>query len=243
MFVADVEAPAVEERDVHHLVRVLRLRPGEMVSVADGSGRWRLCTLVSVRPDRPGAAPLEPVADVVDEPAPAPPLTVAFAPTKGERPEWAVAKLTELGVDRVIPLVTARAVVRWDANRSERSHERWTQIARQAAMQSRRVRLPVIDPPTDVARVAGAAGTSAVLAVPGGEPPTLDHPTVLIGPEGGWSPEEEQAVSATVGLGPLVLRTETATLAVASLYAALRAGLVAEGGGVGGSARGSAAGA
>jgi 16S rRNA (uracil1498-N3)-methyltransferase len=191
-----------------------------------------LCALVSVRSDdRPGAGTLEPVADVVDEPEPGPILTVAFAPTKGERPEWALAKLTELGVDRVIPLVTARAVVRWDAKRSERRHERWSQIARQAAMQSRRARLPLIDPPSDVALVAAAAGTSAVLAVPGGDPPTLDRPTVLIGPEGGWSPDEERAVSATVGLGPLVLRTETATLAMASLYAALRNGLVMNSGG------------
>lgn len=177
------------------------------------------------------------MADVVDEPEPGPALTVAFAPTKGERPEWALAKLTELGVDRVIPLVAARSVVRWDDRRSERRHQRWTEIARQAAMQSRRVRLPVIERPAPVAEVAAAAGVSAVLAVPGGDPPTLDRPTVLIGPEGGWSPDEERAVAATVGLGPGVLRTETATVAVASLYMALRAALVVKGpGGEGGGA-------
>lgn len=197
--------------------------------MADGTGRWRLCALVSARPDsRPAVAILEPAAEVVDDPAPHPALTVAFAPTKGERPEWAVAKLTELGVDRIIPLVTARSVVRWDEQRSQRHHERWNQIARQAAMQSRRMRLPVIDNPSDVAVVAATAGTSAVIAVPGGDPPTLRRPTVLIGPEGGWSPEEERAVPGTVGLGPLVLRTETAALVAGSLYAALRTGLVAQ---------------
>lgn len=226
---ADIDLPALDERDVHHLLRVLRLRSGQTISVADGSGRWRLCALVSARPDsRPAAAILEPAAEVVDDPAPRPALTVAFAPTKGERPEWAVAKLVELGVDRVIPLVTARSVVRGDDQRNERRHERWTEIARQAAMQSRRVRLPVIDPPSDVAAVAATAGTSAVIAVPGGDPPTLRRPTVLIGAEGGWSPEEERAIPGTVGLGPLVLRTETAALAAASLYAALRTGLVAQ---------------
>lgn len=226
---ADIDLPALDERDAHHLLRVLRLRPGQTISVADGSGRWRVCALVSARPDSwPAAAILEPAAEVVDDPAPRPALTVAFAPTKGERPEWAVAKLVELGVDRVIPLMTARSVVRGDDQRNERRHERWTEIARQAAMQSRRVRLPVIDPPSDVAAVASTAGTSAVIAVPGGDPPTLRRPTVLIGPEGGWSPEEERAVPGTVGLGPLVLRTETAALAAASLYAALRSGLVAQ---------------
>ncbi len=228
MFVADIDVPALDDRDVHHLLRVLRVRLGQTISVADGTGRWRLCALGSARPEsRPTTASLEPIAEVVDDPAPHSTLTVAFAPTKGERPEWAVGKLTELGVDRVIPLVTARAVVRWDDHRSERRHQRWSEIARQAAMQSRRVRLPVIDLPRDVSAVAATAGTSAVLAVPGGEPPTLDRSTVLIGPEGGWSPEEERAVPATVGLGPLVLRTETAALAVTSIYAALRLGLVA----------------
>ncbi|MDQ2728126.1 MAG: 16S rRNA (uracil(1498)-N(3))-methyltransferase [Actinomycetota bacterium] len=227
MFVADVEVPALDERDGHHLLRVLRLRPGQTISVADGTGRWRLCALHSSRPEgRSASATLEPVTDAVDDPEPHPALTVAFAPTKGERPQWAVAKLTELGVDRIIPLVTARSVVRWDESSPERRHLRWAEVARQSAMQSRRVRLPEIDPPTEVAQVAGAAGTSAVLAVPGGDRPTLDHPTVLIGPEGGWSRDEELAVTATVGLGPLVLRTETATVAVTSLYVALRTGLV-----------------
>lgn len=229
---ADIDLPAVDDRDAHHLLRVLRIRPGQTISVADGTGRWRLCQLVSARPRQrsdtgPGAATLEAVTDVVDEPRPHPDLTVAFAPTKGERPEWALGKLTELGVDRIIPLVTDRSVVRWDDRRGERRHERWSEIARQAAMQSRRVRLPIIEPPTEVAPVAAAAETGAVLAVPGGDPPILDRPTVLIGPEGGWSPAEEAAVPATVGLGPQVLRTETAALAVASLYGALRSGLMA----------------
>lgn len=244
MFVADIESPAVDERDVHHLLRVLRLRPGQTISVADGTGRWRLCALVSARPDGgAAAATLDPLDEVTDIPPPHPALTVAFAPTKGDRPEWALGKLTELGIDRVIPLVTDRAVVRWDDKRSERRHQRWNEIARQAAMQSRRLRLPVIDPPTGVARVVAEAGTSTVLAVPGGDPPTLDRPTVLVGPEGGWSPEEERAVLATVGLGPLVLRTETATLAAASLYTALRAGLVVRTGREGdGAPQGSASG-
>ncbi|MDQ6783393.1 MAG: 16S rRNA (uracil(1498)-N(3))-methyltransferase [Actinomycetota bacterium] len=226
MFVADVDAPSLEERDAHHLVRVLRLRPGESISVADGVGRWRLCALASGGGQ--AAATLEPIADVIDEPPPRPALTVAFAPTKGDRPEWAVGKLTELGIDRIIPLVTARCVVRWDDKRGERRHGRWLEIARQSAMQCRRVRLPAIDPPTDVAEVVSGVAEAAALAVPGGDAPTLEHPVVLIGPEGGWSANEEAAVRVTVSLGPHVLRTETAALTAASIYSALRTGLVVE---------------
>jgi 16S rRNA (uracil1498-N3)-methyltransferase len=250
VFVSDVEVPVLDQRDRHHVLGVLRVRPGQHVSVADGTGRWRLCALASGRGgDRDGGGGdgggdgrgdnrrdhrrddridhrLEPVSPVVAEPEELPALTVALAPTKGERPAWAVGKLTELGIDRIVPLVTARSVVRWDDKSGDRRHERWTEVARQAAMQSRRVRLPVIDPPMGVAAVAAMAGTGAAMAVPGGEPPTLDRSTVLIGPEGGWSPDEESAVPAAVGLGPLVLRTETAAVVAGSLYAALRAGLV-----------------
>lgn len=230
MFVTDVDVPVLDQRDLHHILRVLRVRPGQHVSVADGTGRWRLCALASGRGDDRlggrGDDHLEPVGPVVSEPQPHPAFAVAFAPTKGERPAWAVGKLTELGVDRIVPLVAARSVIRWDDKRGERRHDRWTEVARQAAMQSRRVRLPVIDPPMAVAEVAAMAGIGAALAVPGGEPPTLDRPTILIGPEGGWSPDEESAVPATVGLGPLVLRTETAAVVVGTIYAALRSGLV-----------------
>jgi RsmE family RNA methyltransferase len=64
------------------------------------------------------------------------------------------------------------------------------------------------------------------LATPGGSPPDLDHPTVLIGPEGGWSPEEESRGLAEVGLGPGILRAETAAVAAGLLLASLRAGIV-----------------
>lgn len=228
MFVHDVGAPVLDDRDVHHLMRVQRLRAGETISVADGSGRWRLCALAITGGDRGGVPSLEPTGDVAYEAVPRPAIVVAFAPTKGERPEWAVAKLTELGVDRIVPLVTARSVVRWEGGRSDRHHQRWTEIGRQSAMQSRQVRLPIIDRPTTVAALVADAGGLAALAVPGGAPPTLEFPTVLIGPEGGWADEEARHVDATVGLGPQVLRAETATVVAAALYISLRAGVVAE---------------
>lgn len=219
LFVADVDHPEVDPGDEHHLRRALRLRPGEVVSVADGAGRWRLCTLQA-------DGGLAPTTDPVTESAP-PALTVGFAPPKGERPEWAVARLTELGVGRVIPLVAARSVVRWDDERWSRQHGRWSTVVRQAAMQSRQVYLPVIDPPTavgDLLRLEGSGGLA--LAVPGGPPPDGTESGLLVGPEGGWSPEEEALARRTIGLGPGILRTETAAVVGAALCSALRLGVL-----------------
>jgi 16S rRNA (uracil1498-N3)-methyltransferase len=220
-FVEDIDDPALGDEDRHHLERALRLRPGDEVSASDGRGGWRPCRL-GVGGD------LRPLADVVVVPAPEPPITVAFAVTKGERPELAVQKLTELGVDVIVPFAARHSVVRWDGDREERHLARLRRVAREAAMQSRRVHLPRVADLTDFAGVAALPG--ACRADRGGAPPSLDHPTVLIGPEGGWAPEEAGADLPVVGLGAQVLRAETAALAAGALLAALRGGLLSRGG-------------
>lgn len=218
VFVADLERPQLDEGDRHHLTQVLRLRPGELVTAADGAGRWCSCHVVA-------GGRLERSGDVVVTSAPHPELTVAIALTKGNRPELAVQKLTELGIDRVVPFLAARSVVRWDGERADRHLRRLRRVAREAAMQCRRAYLPEV---TDLADFDAAAGRpGAALACRGGQPPTLERPTVLVGPEGGWSDEEQARGLPEVAIGPQVLRAETAAIAVATLLGALRAGLVA----------------
>ena len=214
-FVADLAAPELTDADRHHLERVLRLRPGDDITVSDGAGSWRPCRF---------GARLEPVGDVRREPAPEPPLTVGFALTKGQRPELTVQKLTELGVDRIAPFVAARTVVRWDPDQAAAHVERLRRLAREAAMQSRRVWLPAVDDVVGFAAVARLTG--ACLAERGGRPPSLDRPAVLVGPEGGWAAEEREAGLPIVDLGPHVLRAETAAIAAAALLSALRAGVI-----------------
>ena len=214
-FVADLDAPVLTPEDRHHLERVLRLRRGEPLTVADGHGGWRACTF---------GAELEPAGAVHHDPPPVPPVTIAFALLKGERPELVVQKLTELGVDRIVPMVTARCVVRWDGDRAERHGARLQRVAREAAMQCRRSRLPAVDAVAPFAVVAATPG--AVLADDGGGPVSLDRPVVLVGPEGGWAPEEVAGDRPTMGLGPHVLRSETAAIAAAALMIAKREGLV-----------------
>jgi 16S rRNA (uracil1498-N3)-methyltransferase len=222
VFVDDVDSPVLAATDRHHLEKVLRLRAGEIVTAAavDGSGRWRVCRFA---PSAAGPV-LEPDGDVSVEPPATPELTVAFAPTKGERPEWAVQKLTELGVETIVPLVAARSVVRWTGDRAVSAVERLRRVAREAAMQSRRARLPVVEEVAPFPALAGRPG--AALAVAGGDPPSLTTPLVLVGPEGGWDADEMGAGLPVVGLGPGILRTETAAVAAGTLLVALRAGLV-----------------
>jgi 16S rRNA (uracil1498-N3)-methyltransferase len=221
VFVADVTASELEldPRDRHHLERVLRLRPGETVIAADGLGAWRFCSF------RPGGT-IEAAAPVSVSPKERPEVTVAFALTKGERPEWTVQKLAELGVDRIVPMLTARCVVRWEPQKAPHHLGRLREIARQAAMQSRRPYVPVVEDICPFVEVA-TAESGLALAVPGGAPPSLDHPGALVGPEGGWSDEEESAGLPTMGFGTGVLRSETAAVAAGAILCGLRAGVVA----------------
>jgi 16S rRNA (uracil1498-N3)-methyltransferase len=224
VFVADLEVPELDESDRHHLSHALRLRPGEEVTASDGTGRWRRCRFVTGRPGGGSSSvALEPEGPVISEEPPRLAVGVGFVVTKGSRPEWVVQKLTEVGVDRIVPLSSSRSVVRWDTSRADRNVERLRRIAREAAMQSRRNRLPEV---TDLVAFAEVAAAGAALAEAGGAAPSLERPFVLVGPEGGWDRDELACGLPLVGLGPTVLRAETAAVAVGVLLCALRAGLV-----------------
>jgi len=217
-FVDDLDAPVLSADDHRHFTRVLRLSEGADVTVSNGRGEWRACRL-QVQPS------LLVKSQVVSEAAPSPPVTVAFALVKGERPELVVQKLTEVGVDRIVPFVAERSVVRWDPEKAEKNAARWREIVRQAAMQCRRTWLPAVSGLVPFADVVALPG--AVRAAPGGAPPSLASPTILVGPEGGWSPAEAAVDLPTVGLGPHVLRAETAAITAGAIFAALRSGLIA----------------
>lgn len=199
--VADVEAPIPDDPTVHHLGRVLRLRDGESVTVTDGAGRWRPC--------RWAGGTLAPDGEVVVE-TPGPTVELYVAIPKHDRPEWLVQKATELGVDRIVWLHTERSVVRWNPDRARRHLERLRRVATEAAMQSRRVTVPVLDGPVE----ARAVLDDVAVAEPGGRPLRADDRRVAVGPEGGWSDAELAVAADRVDLGPTVLRVETAAVAV-----------------------------
>lgn len=215
LFVDDLERPVLDDADHHHFRRVLRIEHGAEIAVGDGDGAWR--------PARFGPEP-EPTGAVRRIPPSSAPLTVAFTPVKGTKPEWVVQKLTELGIDRIALVETERSVVRWDTERRRRQHERLLGAAREACLQCRRLRIPEIDDQVPLARFM-MAEPGAALADPDGVAPTARDRTLVIGPEGGFT-ETERAGLRAVRLPGHVLRAETAVVAAAATIVALRAELV-----------------
>jgi 16S rRNA (uracil1498-N3)-methyltransferase len=203
-----------------HAATVSRIGPGEAVVLVDGDGRRGAGTVAAVT----GKDVVEvDVDDVQAEPLPDPWLVVVQALPKGDRGETAVETMTEVGVDEVMPWAASRCVTRWREGRGDRALARWRATAAAAAKQSRRARFPVVAglATTDevTRRLAGAA--SGVLlheeaSVPLSmlEPPSTGEVVLVVGPEGGISPEElvvfEAAGATSYRLGPTVLRTSTA---------------------------------
>jgi 16S rRNA (uracil1498-N3)-methyltransferase len=199
------------------------VRAGETITAADGYGRWRVFTVAT---SERGRVELQAVSPLAHEPLLLPRLTVACSLTKGEKPELVVQKLTELGADRVLLVEAARSVVRWDDTKAAAVVDRLQRVAREAGAQSRRARVPVVEGPIRVAELAGLPGL-VVAAVDGGDAASLPTPrqgewVVAIGPEGGFAPDELTAMGRAprLGLGPFVLRAETAAIAAcAALHA------------------------
>jgi 16S rRNA (uracil1498-N3)-methyltransferase len=220
----------VEGEEGHHLQRVRRLRAGEVVTAADGYGRWRSYVIVTADD---GALDLRATSEFEHEALLEPGLAVACSLTKGDRPELVVQKLTELGVDRVVFVEAARSVVHWSEQRARTAMERLARVAREAGAQSRRARLPVLDGPVTpgdlashpglvVADVTGVAADAVPLpvAAPGSRAEWL----IAVGPEGGFTVSElaQFADAPRLAVGPFVLRAETASIAATAALAGRR---------------------
>lgn len=222
------DAVVIDGPDGHHLERVRRLRIGERVTVSDGAGSWRPYRIVAT-----GRARLDLEADGVvhREPELVPGLAVAFGVGKGAKPEQVVSGLTELGVDRIVPFLSARSVVRWDADRAVAVGDRLRRVAREASMQCRRSRLPEVGDPVGVdgvvTRGVVVVGDPAGVPAAGLAGPAGGEWLAVVGAEGGLDPDERAAFAARPGavllaVGPHVLRTETAALALAAALAGRR---------------------
>lgn len=210
---------ALDGKPAHYLGTVLRLGEGDAVLLFDGqSGEWR-----AVIEGAGKKRLLLGVAERTRAVEELPPLTLAFAPVKRGPVEWLVEKATELGVARLQPVITQRTVV------DRLNLDRLRSIAIEAAEQCGRTRLPSIADSMPLARfLEGRAGALLFADETGGVPMISAVPagecTVLIGPEGGFTPGERDAVLASgatgVGLGPRILRAETAALAAVTVYMA-----------------------
>lgn len=208
--------------DARHAATVLRLRVGERVLVGDGRGRVAEAVTTAVAPSAVHAD----VEHIRFDAPPRPALQVVVGLLKSTKLDLAVQKLTELGVARILPAVCERSVVRWDARKSAAAVDRWQSIARGAAKQSHRAHLPAVTPVAPLAdQVRGAGGHVLVCWEESGRPLRATLPpeppetlTVVVGPEGGLTDGEVAACAAAggvdVSLGDMILRAETAMIAV-----------------------------
>ncbi len=206
---------AVDGRDGHHLQRVRRLHAGEALTAAvlDGSGRWRRYEITRAEA---GRLLLRADSDIHVEPELHPGVVVAPALTKGAKLETVVAQLTELGVARIEPVRARRSVVRWDGQRAAVAVAKLAAVAREAAMQCRRARVPEVAAVRDLADLTGrpdlvvadrlGSSVERLLA------PASGTWTVVVGPEGGFEPGEVAALgpAAVLTLSPFVMRAQTA---------------------------------
>ncbi len=202
VFVDSPASPILSKDDQHHLDRVLRLRNGEVVTCSDGNGSWVQCEWRD--------SSIIVTGDVRVETREKPLLTVAIAPVKGDRTDLVIEKLVEIGIDAIVVLQPVeRSVVRWNADKVPQVMQRYERIVRAAAMQSRRVFLPTLTGPVALLDVVGA---QVAFAEPGGTADPASFTTLVIGPEGGFSPDEVTMAPALADLGPAVLRAETAAM-------------------------------
>lgn len=224
---------ALDARQSHHLVRVLRMSDGAPVECFDGAG-----ARFEARVERadPKACTIRLVARL--ESATESPLRITLAQgiSSADRMDWTIEKAVELGVHAIQPLLSAHTQARPDAERMRRRHEHWSRIVEAACMQCGRDRLPALGPAIDFGRWLEAADRSTprtrLVLAPEARSRLSGHRIdgslgieLLVGPESGLSAQELASACAAgfeaVQLGPRVLRTETAGLAAIAALQAL----------------------
>jgi len=221
-------------REAHHALHVLRVRKGDRVTVLDGAGREILCAVEDFDRDKVRLA----ILDTKTHTAPPCPITLLQAVPKGKIIESIIQKATELGVARIVPLLTERVVTELDDKHAARKTEKWQQVAVEAIKQCGAAWLPRVDAPLSPREFLTRA-ESFELPLVASLQPGAQHPRhffqkfqeehrrkpksacVWIGPEGDFTPEEVALITAAgalpITLGQLVLRVETAATYCASI--------------------------
>jgi len=213
-------------REGRHASTVRRLDVGERVDVTDGAGTIAECSVIESAAGELSLA----VLTRRTEPPPQPRLVVLQAILKGDRSELAVELLTEVGADVIVPWSADRCVAVWRGERADRSRARWSTTAQEAAKQSRRAWFPEVTVQADlgaaVRRVEAAAlaivlDPDAATGVASLALPTSGEIVLVVGPEGGITPAESDALcdagAISAALGPTVLRGSTAGVVAASV--------------------------
>jgi 16S rRNA (uracil1498-N3)-methyltransferase len=232
-----VDSPLVADSDLvlpaaagNHVARVLRLREGATITAFDGTGSDFRCEILTVRGDEVLVRVGTRTAGLPESPLR---ITLVQAVSRGERMDWTLQKATELGVRTIVPVLSARSVVRLDERQAGKKLRHWQAIVAAACEQCGRSIVPEVRAPQDLSQFLASMpreGQRFVLSPTG--PSSLAGLTslgarveLLIGPEGGLEDAELERAAATgftpVRLGPRVLRTETAGIVALTVLQAL----------------------
>ena len=211
--------------DALHIAKALRMRPGEALTLCDGKGTDFDGVLETVT-DRQVTVRISASRPSQAEPTLA--VTLYQGLPKGDKMDWIIQKAVELGVTAVVPVATRRSVARLEG-KADKKQERWQRIAAEAAGQCGRGMLPSVERPLSWSQaLSRLSGEPALVFYEGGGRPLRELVTpstrrlsVFVGPEGGFDPEEIDAIRRQGGgvatLGPRILRCETAPLAALTL--------------------------
>ena len=217
---------AVKGDAATRLARVLRLSAGDALILFDGQGGQYAARIEAIGKGTVDVAVLE--RQLIERESPLS-LTLAQGVSRGERMDWVVQKGTELGVSRLVPVLSERSVVRLDPKQAQSKQRHWQRVAVAACEQSGRDRIPQVAAPVALVQFLESlspGGTRLLLSPEGlvtleSLPPPAGDIIVLIGPEGGLTEEEGRAARGqgftALRLGPRVLRTETAAVAALAL--------------------------
>jgi 16S rRNA (uracil1498-N3)-methyltransferase len=220
----------IRGEDYHHISRVMRMNIGDRVYVC-GNGQTALCVITNISDDTVFAS-IEKYVEASNELPVS--VTIASGLPKGDKLEWIIQKGTELGASSFVPFIAARSIVKWDAKKGEKKLDRWKKIAKEAAEQSHRNKIPSISEPLSCLELIkqyegyshklvayeeeAKKGETAKLALAFKKVKAGQNLLVVFGPEGGLTEQEVALFEAngfiSCGLGPRILRTETAPLYV-----------------------------
>jgi 16S rRNA (uracil1498-N3)-methyltransferase len=215
----------IKGEEAHHLSRVLRVEPGQKFEISDNQNVY-LAEVESARKDLVSFA----IVEKIEADAPSVRVALLASLIKFEHFEWLIEKATELGVEQVIPVVAERSE-KGLAAAAQKRVVRWRRIARESSEQSRRAKLPLIEPAVNFGNALQNQADYRYVLEEASAPPILslfpeaclavDRVALLVGPEGGWTDRERAEIAAVgwsaVSLGPAILRAETAAIAGVSI--------------------------
>lgn len=219
----------IKEDDFHHITRVMRMKPGEEIYCVNSNQQTARCTIENITENEIVAKVIQWVEEDMELPVT---VTIVSGLPKGDKLEWIIQKGTELGAHEFIPFIASRSIVKWDAKKSDKKISRWNKIAKEAAEQSHRAVIPNVSAPVSLKELIKMAADYDVLIIAYEEEAKAQESAnlmrsfssmkkgqsllVVFGPEGGLADSEVELLKekgfVACGLGPRILRTETAPL-------------------------------